>query len=104
MSDHSIAAVRERHGITTVQHGEWSAVFHHADGRAYVEYGPTEADAIVALLKARHGITTRYAPGLDWPWHAETGSTVNDIDASRDTELAAVVALADRLAGLESPR
>ena len=90
-----LTAVCERHGIVTVLHGEWSAVLHDTSNRAYVEYGPTKADAVCALLKARWGMAViedaigytaemNHSDGYVWIEH-------------RATELAAVVALADRL-------
>ena len=93
--------VCERHGITVAQHGPtlWIAsdavknVFEARHARS--EQGVTEAAAVCALLKARWGIGThRYSSG----WGAGS-SHDGSITAGADypTELAAVVALADRL-------
>jgi hypothetical protein len=94
MNNLDLDAVKARHGIWTLQnaYARWIAF----GARVSVRYDyPTESDAICALLKARYDIYTWHEP-LMGLWCAE-GQEENE---EKPTELAAVVALADRLQGV----
>jgi hypothetical protein len=89
-----LGAVCERHRISVV---ELCGGFYAAQGETIGEWtASSPADAVVALLKARYGIGT--GKGLVKAWKAWTD---DDDTAYADTELAAVVALADALRGDE---
>jgi hypothetical protein len=102
MSSIDLAAVCARHGIRVAknEYGRWigwgwglSCLYDYA----------TEADAICALLKARHGVVTWEGihPFRTGPtWWAKSDSERHPLGFEIEwagTELAAVVALADRM-------
>jgi hypothetical protein len=107
MSALDLHAVCERHGISVV---ELCGGFYAAQGETIGEWTAyTPADAVCALLKARYRIGTgspcaaRSSSRTPPPWLAakwEKGKPETVVSAFGPTELAAVVALADRLAGV----
>ena len=101
MTDAELTAARERHGITV---HDLSGGFYAADAGLVGDWMDTnQADAVCALLKARWGIDTGMAPTITdgCMWQAVTFRDGEPIDEySYESELAAVVALADRLAGV----
>jgi hypothetical protein len=92
MADIDLKAVCERHGIGTHKYTSgWGA---GGLGVGVTRLMPTEVDAVCALLKSRYQITSQPRSTM---WVAEA-PFVNDGDRIwYTTELAAVVALADRL-------
>lgn len=100
-----LTAVCERHGITLKPHaGGWSA---WDQSGAWSAFNDTKADAVCALLKARYGIETRQHPfqWSAWPPVARVlAMTEQEIGAhvpvyTGQSELAAVVSLADHMRG-----
>jgi hypothetical protein len=104
MNAHDLTAVCERHGIRTKRpRTKWRVMIHQHG----LELTPhlrfdAEADAVCHGLKVRYGITTvLYDEDVMCPW--EAASTPPDGDERRHfggSEFQAVVALADRLAGV----
>jgi hypothetical protein len=109
VNSRDIRAICARHGITisvapTVDDREhWEAVILDSTGEQPLEADgeqcwftsyDTPHDAIAECLKARWGMTT--GRGVFGMWGADNGVE----SRCADTELAAVVALADRLAGV----
>jgi len=102
MTDAELDAVCALHGILTVhdEDGWHAGVVPGGDIYDLQQCLRTREDAVCGLLKARWGITT------GWYRHTNDGKRwVTQCDAlcdqhEYDTELAAVVALADRLAGV----
>ena len=113
MTAPDIAAICERHGITTHSDANivhpWIAFYQmdsdDADRSGGAAFAHEESDAVVALLKARYDIRTgapRAISGTVWlaVWWVK-GQPTETIKSRRGpTELAAVAALADRLAGV----
>lgn len=98
-------AVCERHGITLSVSPQNAGVSVASDGtRAVSDY--SAVFAVCALLKMRYRITTGEAPTVSdrsmWMAYTKRDETIVDV-YSYHSELAAVVALADRLA-CASPR
>jgi hypothetical protein len=99
MSALDLTAVCERHAISVV---ELCGGFYAAQGETIGEWtADTPADAVVALLKARYHITARLDSSdiLDHWIVWVTGTSDGLYGEPLGTELAAVVALADRLKG-----
>ncbi len=98
MTAHDLEAVCERHRISVV---ELCGGFYAAQGETIGEWtADTLADAVAALLKARWGISAaRVDSGPDE--HRWSACYLREVLpwTSGPTELAAVVALADRLGG-----
>lgn len=104
MSILDLAAICKRHGIQTDVCGSEipsTIIARDLEAKVYTE-AHTEYDAIVALLKERWGMTTRTGKEFSGLWVAFTEKPDGMVDVLRSgpTELAAVVALADRLAGV----
>jgi hypothetical protein len=98
MTDAELAAVCARHAITV---HDLSGGFYATDAGLVGDWTDTNrADAVCALLKARYGVTTEDDTACLCPWRALLGGDADGIEALADTELAAVVSLADRLAGV----
>ncbi len=103
-----LAGICARHGIvltTDICPTEWVAENSGDQAGDPVGRGPTEADAVCALLKARYGMSLARFEGTNQPLYLactddgeETGRTELAAVAAR-TELAAIAALADRLTG-----
>ena len=106
MTARALAAVCKRHGIrlatTPMGDGEtyaWTASVQDGDVSA-IANEMTEADAVAALLKERWGMAT-WRTGNEWSASSgDFGSEAYTLDRAW-SELAAVVALADRLAGVQ---
>jgi hypothetical protein len=94
-----LAAVCARHGLIHGQSTDGLWWCETPDQNPGVAGYDSAADAVCALLKARWGIRTNHEPTSDFPWMAELGEDLCDWDFG-DSELACVVALADRLARL----
>lgn len=96
-----LAAVCERHGLETVVCASEipaTIICRMSPEREYTE-AATEEAAVCAALKARYGMEAarvNISPEKRWKSRAHTTEWVWDFGA---TELAAAVALADRLAG-----
>ena len=111
MTARALAAVCKRHGIrlatTPMGDGEtyaWTASVQDGDVSA-IANEMTEADAVAALLKARYQIRTnrntgRVPSGKEWSATCPCDAVFEGHNYG-PTELAAVVALADRLAGVQ---
>jgi hypothetical protein len=103
----ALAGVCARHGLLTVRDEDGWHCGVKPGGNIYelVQGCATEADAVCALLKARWGIMTRIDNAQHgWPWLAlhtrPEHDALNEPPSQSQrflTELAAVVALADRL-------
>jgi hypothetical protein len=98
-----LAGVCARHGISLVLlTGMPLRPLYRAADDDLEEAAGTAGGAVCALLKARHGITVRPTPTRQnadrWTAYTNDGSREAE---SGPTELAAVVALADRLAGAQ---
>jgi hypothetical protein len=94
-----LAAVEKRHQLTVDiddDTGLWCGYTHvDAEEGAVVRGAESQTEVICALLKARYEIVAVQRDDGDWDAEAKSGP----VRQCYITELAAVVALADRLAG-----
>jgi hypothetical protein len=108
-----LAGVCRRHGVETLQQGggkAWMARFAAEPLPLPVVWHSTKEAAVCALLKARYSIGTgtpcagggaKQPPAWMAAWWEKGNAAATIKSELADSELAAVVALADRLAGAQ---